>query len=271
MHAFAGKTALVTGASSGIGEALARLLASQGVHLVLVARSQDRLQALAQELGARHGVRARALAADLAQPGCGAALQSRVQALGETVDILVNNAGFGTYGPFEDIAPEAEQSEIALNVAAVVDLTHAFLPAMLARGDGAVLNVASTAAFQPTPYLAVYGATKAFVLSFSEALWAEYRGRGIHVAALCPGAVETAFIAGLGDPAVRQTSTFATTLSPEAVAQRAVQALRGTSPTHIVGVKNWLMAQSIRLSPRRAVALIGAALMRPARLGARSR
>lgn len=268
MRALAGKTALVTGASSGIGEALARELAAQGVHLVLVARSEERLQALARDLAARHGVRARALAADLAQPGCGAALQARVRAEGEAIDILVNNAGFGTYGAFEEIAPEAEQREIALNVAAVVDLSHAFLPAMLARGEGVVLNVASTAAFQPTPYLAVYGATKAFVLNFSEALWAECRGRGIHVAALCPGAVETAFIAGLGDPAVRQTSTFATTLSPEAVAQRAVQALRGTSPTHIVGARNWLMAQSVRLSPRRAVALIGAALMRPARLKA---
>lgn len=268
MRALAGKTALVTGASSGIGEALARELAAQGVHLVLVARSEERLQALARDLAARHGVRARALAADLAQPGCGAALQARVRAEGEAIDILVNNAGFGTYGAFEEIAPEAEQREIALNLAAVVDLSHAFLPAMLARGEGVVLNVASTAAFQPTPYLAVYGATKAFVLNFSEALWAECRGRGIHVAALCPGAVETAFIAGLGDPAVRQTSTFATTLSPEAVAQRAVQALRGTSPTHIVGARNWLMAQSVRLSPRRAVALIGAALMRPARLKA---
>lgn len=269
MRSLAGKTALVTGASSGIGEALARQLASQGVHLVLVARSQDRLQALAQELGTRHRVRAQALAADLAQPGCAAALQARVQALGATVDILVNNAGFGTYGPFEDIVAAEEQREIALNVAAVVDLTHAFLPAMLARGEGAVLNVASTAAFQPTPYLAVYGATKAFVLSFSEALWAEYQGRGIQVAALCPGAVETAFIAGLGDPAVRHTPVFASTLSPEEVARRAVQALRGTSPTHIVGAKNWLMAQSARLTPRRVVAMFGAALMRPARLKAR--
>ncbi|MFZ4651218.1 MAG: SDR family NAD(P)-dependent oxidoreductase [Rubrivivax sp.] len=271
MQALAGKTALVTGASSGIGEALARQLASRGVHLVLVARSQDRLQALAQELAARHGVQARALAADLAQPGCGAALQARVQALGESVDILVNNAGFGTYGPFEEIAPAQEQREIALNVAAVVDLTHAFLPAMLARGEGVVLNVASTAAFQPTPYLAVYGATKAFVLSFSEALWAEYRGRGIHVAALCPGAVDTAFIAGLGDPAVRHTSVFASTLSPESVARRAVQALLGTSPTHIIGAKNWLMAQSARITPRRIVAAVGAALMRPARLKPRAR
>lgn len=270
MQALAGKTALVTGASTGIGAALARQLASQGVHLVLVARSQERLQALAQELGTRHGVRARALAADLAQPGCGAALLARVQALGEAVDILVNNAGFGTYGPFEDIAPEAEQAEIALNVAAVVDLTHAFLPAMLARGKGTVLNVASTAAFQPTAYLAVYGATKAFVLSFSEALWAEYRGRGVHVAALCPGAVETAFISGLGDPGVRNTPVFASTLSPEAVALRAVHALHGASPTHIIGAKNWLMAQSARITPRRVVAMVGAALMRPDRLKARA-
>ncbi len=158
-----------------------------------------------------------------------------------------------------------------MNCRAPLWLVDAMAAAMVARGRGAIVLMSSLAGRQGSALFATYAATKAFVLSFSEALWAEYRGRGVHVAALCPGAVETAFIAGLGDPAVRQTSTFATTLSPEAVAQRAVQALRGTSPTHIVGLKNWLMAQSIRLSPRRAVALIGAALMRPARLGARSR
>lgn len=267
MRDFKGKTALITGASSGIGAAIARRLAGEGVHLVLVARSIDRLQALADQLSRQQGVRATVLCADLALPGCGARLQEQVRAQGLGIDILVNNAGFGTYGAFDTIAAELEQAEIAVNVAALVDLTHAFLPDMLQRGQGVILNVASTAAFQPGPYLAVYGATKAFVLSFSEALWAEVRGRGVHVAALCPGPVDTAFIDRLGDPSVRQTAVFSRLMQPDQVAARALQAMRGSAPTHIVGVRNWLMAQSARLSPRAVVALVGAAMLRPALSG----
>jgi short-subunit dehydrogenase len=265
LDALNGKTALVTGASSGIGAAIAAQLAAAGVHLVLVARSEVALNSLAAQLAAQHAVRCTVMAADLGLPGCGAMLLNQAQARGIAIDILVNNAGFGTYGAFETIAPETEQNEIAVNVAAVVSLAHAFLPGMLLRGHGAILNVASTAAFQPGPYMAVYAATKAFVLSFSEALWAEYRARGIHVAALCPGAVETGFIDRLGDPSVRKTAVFATTLWPEAVALRAMAALRSSQPTHIVGIKNWLMAQSLRISPRSVVAMVGAAMLRPAR------
>jgi short-subunit dehydrogenase len=264
MNDLNGKTALVTGASSGIGAAIAHQLAAAGVHLVLVARSQTALDSLAAELSTRHGVRCTVLTADLSLTGCGALLRSQVAERDLTIDILINNAGFGTYGAFETIQAETEQQEIAVNVAAVVGLTHAFLPGMLRRGQGAVLNVASTAAFQPGPYMAVYCASKAFVLSFSEALWAEYRQRGIHVAALCPGAVATGFIDRLGDPDVRKTAVFATTLRPEQVAMRAMAALRSRKPTHIVGIKNWLMAQSPRVSPRRWVAMIGAAMLRPA-------
>jgi short-subunit dehydrogenase len=261
-----GKTALVTGASSGIGAAIAQQLAAAGVHLVLVARSEDALNKLATRLATQHGVRCTVITADLGQPGCGAMLQSRVAAIGIAIDILINNAGFGTYGAFEIITPDVEQDEIAVNVAAVVGLAHAFLPGMIQRGHGAMLNVASTASFQPGPYMAVYAATKAFVLSFSEALWAEYRGRGIHVAALCPGAVATGFIDRLGDPDVQKTAVFAVTLRPEQVALHAMAALRSRKPTHIVGIKNWLMAQSPRFSPRRLVAMIGASMMRPAKL-----
>jgi short-subunit dehydrogenase len=268
MRDLKGKTALVTGASSGIGAAIARQLAADGVHLVLVARSQDKLQALAAQLSTQHGVRASVLAADLGPRGCGALLQGQVQAQGLAIDILVNNAGFGSYGAFEGIDPDLEQGEIAVNVAALVDLTHAFVPGMLVRGQGIILNVASTAAFQPGPYMAVYAATKAFVLSFSEALWAEYRARGIHVAALCPGPVDTAFITGLGDPSIRQTAVFARLLQPEQVAARAMQALRGSAPTYVVGRRNWLMAQSARLAPRALVALVGAAMLRPPRSAA---
>lgn len=233
---------------------------------MLVARSEAPLKALAGALTAAHQVRTTVLTSDLTVRGCGALLQRQTQAHGLDIDILVNNAGLGTYGAFDSLDADTEQDQVAVNVAAVVDLTHAFLPAMLQRNAGVVLNIASSAAFQPAPYMAVYAATKAFVLSFSEALWAEVRSRGVHVAALCPGAVETSFIAKLGDPSVRQTAVFAATLRPEDVAQHALRALRSTAPTHIVGIKNWLMAQSCRFSPRRMVALVGATMLRPAAL-----
>jgi short-subunit dehydrogenase len=256
-------TALITGASSGIGAALAGELAAQGMRLILVARSESALKGLAATLEVRHGSRPAVITADLGQPGCGERLRQAVADQGLTVDILVNNAGFGTYGAFEDLDPETEQQQIAVNVSAVVDLCHAFIPAMLAQGHGRVLNVASTAAFQPGPYLAVYAATKAFVLSFSEALWAEYRGRGLRVSALCPGAVDTGFIDKLGDPGVRNTAVFANTLDVHTVARAAVAALNGRSPSRIVGLRNWLLAQSGRFSPRAMVARMGAGMMRP--------
>jgi short-subunit dehydrogenase len=258
-----GATALVTGASSGIGAAIARRLAAAGVNLVLVARSADKLAALAAELTAT-GVRAEAVAADLSLPGAGATLAARLG----PVDILINNAGFGSYGPFERLADADEQRQIAVNIAALVSLTHAFLPGMIARGHGAILNVASTAAFQPAPYMATYAATKAFVLSFSTALWAELRNRGVHVVALCPGATETAFIDGLGDPAVRRTSVFAQPLPVAGVADEAMRALAGTRPIRIVGWKNRLLARSTRLLPLATVAKVGASMLRPPALPA---
>jgi short-subunit dehydrogenase len=263
MPALKGKTSLVTGASSGIGEAIARKLAAEGVNLILVARSQDKLKQLADALTQRYAVQCTALLADLSKQNCGANVHGQVKAMGLTVDVLVNNAGYGTYGPFDSIAPDNEQGEIAVNVAAVVDFAHAFLPDMLTRGAGTILNVASTAAFQPVPYMAVYAASKAFVLSFSEALWAEYRGRGIHVVALCPSAVDTGFIGQLGNESVRKTAAFSTTLQPEQVAIHAMKAIHGKGPTHIMGFKNWLMAQSVRFAPRSLVARSSADMMRP--------
>lgn len=259
------KTALVTGASSGIGEAIVRRLAQAGTNVVLVARSEPKLRTLAAALAAEHGIRAAVIVADLIQPGSGATVQREVAAQGIDVDVLVNNAGFGTYGPFETIAAAREQDEIAVNIAALVDLTHAFLPAMLERGHGAILNVASTSAFQPGPYMAVYAATKAFVLSFSEALWAEYRVRGIHVAALCPGAVETPFFAALGDDRARDTRALSHMARPEDIAEGAVLALLGKRSSRIVGTRNWLLAQSVRFVPRGLVARMGASMLRPMR------
>jgi hypothetical protein len=260
-----GMTALVTGASSGIGAAIARRLAGEGVDLLLVARSEAKLQELAAAITSDYGVRATALPLDLSKPGCGDALRSWTKAHGVVVDVLVNNAGFGAYGAFETIAADRDQAMLAVNTAAVVDLTHAFLPGMLERRCGAVLNIASAVAFQPGPYMAVYAASKSFVLSFSEALWAECRRHGVHVAALCPGAVETQFIDALGSETVRQTPVFSTTLRPEHVADQAIRALQGKSPTRIVGSKYWFLAQSSRFAPRSVVARITTHLMEPRR------
>jgi short-subunit dehydrogenase len=181
--------ALVTGASTGIGEQLARMLAERGHDLVLVARDRARLEALAKELGDARGATCEVLPADLTDPGQLATVEARA---GE-VDVLVNNAGFGTYGPFVELDVDGEDREVRLNVLAVVRLTHAAARAMVGRGRGGILNVASLAAFQPTPYDATYGATKAFVFSFTQALHEELRGTGVAVTVLCPGFTRTEF------------------------------------------------------------------------------
>lgn len=226
MTPYTGKTALITGASSGIGAAFARTLAAQGTHLLLVARSEDKLRDLATTLATQHTIRADVLTADLSRPDAGQELFAATQHLGLPIDILINNAGFGTHGPFDSLDAEREQQEIMLNVAAVVDLTHRFLPAMLARGSGSIINVASTAAFQPIPYMAVYGASKTFALSFSEALWAEYRSKGIRVLALCPGPTRTDFFNVIGT----EDAALGTKETPEKVMQVALQVLKTRTP-----------------------------------------
>jgi len=259
-----GKTALVTGASSGIGESYARVLAALGAHLVLVARSADKLQQLAQQLAAQHGVRVTALPMDLAQPGAAGRLFEACAAQGLQVDVLVNNAGFGTYGPFETIAPERDQQLIQLNVAAVCDLAHAFLPPMLARGSGAVINLASTAGFQPTPFFATYAASKAFVLAFSEALWAEYRRRGVRVLAVCPGPTATGFFEASHSD-IGKVAFFSRQLSSELVVRQSLRALARGRSYVISGWLNYLIAHSSRWAPRALVAWFGTLLMQPAR------
>jgi uncharacterized protein len=186
-------TALVTGASAGIGAAIARELARRGHSLVLVARRKPRLDALAAELSSEFGVRAVGLGCDLGKPASRARLAARVAGLGLEVSVLVNNAGFATGGPFHESDPERELEQVRVLVEAPVALSAAFVPAMVRRGAGSVLNVASTAGMQPMPYSAGYSAAKAYVLTFSEALHHELRGAGVTVTALAPGPVSTEF------------------------------------------------------------------------------
>ena len=233
-------TALVTGASSGIGRDLARLLAADGYDVVLVARRADALEALAAELGG-----ARVLAADLADPAAPAKLAAEVP----DVDVLVNNAGVGDYGPFAEADLAKTLGMLQLNVAALTELTRRYLPGMLKRGNGRVLNLASTAAFQPGPLMAVYYATKAYVLSFSEAVAEEVRGQGVTVTALCPGPTASGFQAGAGMEESRLVKGRRLPTS-EQVARAGYRAMRRGRVVAVVGVGNRVLAASVRLSPR---------------------
>ncbi|MFG1999188.1 SDR family NAD(P)-dependent oxidoreductase [Spirillospora sp. NPDC048911] len=183
------RTALVTGASSGIGESFARLLAGRGTDLVIVARRAELLDGLARDLVERYRVGVEVLAADLTDPAERGEVEERLRA--DPVELLINNAGFGAFGPFAELSLDDQLGEVELNVVALMRLTHAALPGMIRRRRGGVLNVASMAGFAPSPGSAVYGATKAYVASFSESLHAEVAGKGVHVTALCPGFTRT--------------------------------------------------------------------------------
>jgi short-subunit dehydrogenase len=258
MFDFKGKTTLITGASLGIGAAFAHELAARKSGLVLVARSEDKLQALAAELEAAHGVAVTIIAADLAEPGAAARLHAETQRRGLRVDVLVNNAGLGMHGPFTDIPIAQMSGQIALNVAALVELTYAYLPEIEAA-QGGVIQVASVASFQPIPFMAVYGATKAFVLSFSEALYAEYRGRGVRVLALCPGATETAFFAVAGEAA----SGGRKKASSADVVRVGLRAFDADRSFVVHGLANYLMTSSVRFFPRALTARVAAKITRP--------
>jgi uncharacterized protein len=255
---FTKNTALITGASGGIGEEFAVQLASRGADLILVARRADKLAVLKDTLVAAHpAITVDVITEDLAVPGSGAELQSKVDALGRTVDVLVNNAGIGLHAKFVEQAPEPNAAQIQLNCGTLVDLTARYLPAMVHRGHGVVINVASTASFQPTPGMAVYGATKAFVLSYTEALWRECKGTGVKVLALCPGATETEFFARAGEEFLtdgRQTS--------RQVVDTAMSALDRSTPTVISGWKNALLATGYRVTPRRLMLAVSERLLK---------
>jgi short-subunit dehydrogenase len=251
--------ALVTGASSGIGAALARRLARDGRHVVLVARRADRLEALARELESAHAIRAHPIACDLVQPGAVSTLLADVERRGLVVDWLVNNAGFGTAGPFVRLPVGREIEEVRLNVEVLVELTGRCLPGMMARGRGVVMNVASVAAFSPSPLMATYAATKAFVLSFSEGLAAEVRGSGVQVLCVCPGFTRTEFQAE-AKVDVSAIPGFAW-MPPETVADQAVRAV-GRTTVLVNGTMNTVMATAVRFLPHALTSRIVTSLLK---------
>jgi len=245
--------ALITGASAGLGVDFARQLSARGHRLVLVARRKDRLDALAAELGS-----ARAVALDLGEPGASEVLMADLADHGETVDLLINNAGFGLAGRFAALGGQRQRAMIDLNCGALTELAHAVLPAMIERKTGAILNVASTAAFQPGPGMAVYFATKAFVLSFSEALHEEAKGHGVTVTALCPGPTATEFGAVAGWTGHSLVDRM--TANSAAVVRAGLDALDRRQAVTIPGFINKLTAQGHRLLPRAALRRIAGSI-----------
>jgi short-subunit dehydrogenase len=252
--------ALVTGASSGIGAAFARALRARGERTLLVARRSDRLAELAHELGGDEW--ARAWPVDLAAEGAAGRLADAVAAGGFGVDLLVNNAGLGHTAPFADERPEVLRAMLDVNVRALVELTHAFLPAMLARGHGRIVNVASNAAFQPVPFLCVYAASKAFVLSFTEGLAEEVRDRGVQVQALCPGLTRTEFLE-VAETHRGLLVTRLPMLTPEAVALASLRGLDRGRVRVVAGWSNRLVAAVERVVPSRVTRRVAGALYRP--------
>lgn len=252
-------TTLITGASSGIGEAFARKLAARGDNVALVARSEDKLAMICSELARAHEVNAQYVALDLSEPGAAENLFDETQRRGLEVDLLINNAGFGSMGDFAKLDLERELNMIDLNIKALVELTYRYLALMRERRKGAIINVASTAGFQPVPFMATYAATKAFVLSFSEALWEENRLLGIRVMALCPGVTETKFFeaAGIQKPPMRVAQT------PEEVVETALNGLKRRRSHIISGWANYFMIESERLAPRSLVARMAGSALRP--------
>jgi uncharacterized protein len=251
-------TTLITGASSGIGEVFARKLAAGGHNLLLVARSEEKLINLCNELGRIKSTRAQYVAMDLSEPDAPKRLFEETQKRGLEIDFLINNAGFGSMGDFANLDPQRELDMIDLNVRSLVELTHLFLAPMRERKSGSIINVASTAGFQPVPFMATYAATKAFVLSFSEALWEENRPHGVKVMALCPGVTDTNFFEAsrMQRPPARISQTAAD------VVDTALRGLARGKSSVISGWTNFLMVESERLAPRSLVLRIAGTMLR---------
>jgi short-subunit dehydrogenase len=250
------KQAVITGASSGLGAIFADQLARRGHSLVLAGRDEARLKAVAERVGGNVEL----VVGDL---GTEAGVNALITHLdGRDIDVLVNNAGFGTYGPFAELDERREHELVAVNVDALMRLTRALLPGMLARGRGGILNVASTIAFQPGPYQATYGASKAFVLSLSQALWAETRGTGVTVTALCPGPTRTGFVDALGSD-VSHTAVYRHLAAPEPVVAAGLRALDRGRAVAVPGWRNRATSTFGRLAPGSLSALVGARMLRP--------
>jgi short-subunit dehydrogenase len=246
-----GKTALVTGASSGLGLEMARLFARDGHDLVVVARRREHLEALATRLATEHGVAARVIAEDLADPVAPRRIFEDLQDRRIEIDFLVNSAGFGTNGPFVASDLGRALAMVQVNAAALMHLTHLFLPGMIARRSGRILNIGSTAGFQPGPGMAVYYASKAFVVSFSEALWYELRGTGVTATVTCPGATETEFGRIAGNQESRLFHLGAS--SAPGVAAHAYRAMMAGKAMSVPGWRAKLGLQLLRVGSRRTI------------------
>jgi len=249
-ESFFGKTVLITGASYGIGECFARELAREQTHLILTARSREKLDQLAAELQTSCGIKVQVIEADLSLPEEPRRLYEEIQSLGLHVDILINNAGYGRAGRFENVEAEADNSLIMVNVNALAALTHLFIPKMLERKGGGVMNIASTAAFQPLPFLTMYAASKAFVLHFTEALWKEYQHRGVRIFCLCPGNTVTEFHNKAGIPPRRVFFSA----KPRDVVRFGLKMYSETNrPLGVYGFINNLLGIGYRILPRRVL------------------
>ncbi len=245
------KTALITGASSGIGETFAQELAARKTNLILVARSEDKLHKLTNKLQSQYQIQTDVIVQDLTAPAATKALFETVSQQELTIDLLVNNAGFGDYGNFAERPLEKQVNMIQLNITALVELTHLFLPGMQQRQSGGIINVASIGGFQPLPYMSVYGATKAFVLSFSEALWAENRDSGVKIFALCPGPTESDFFQRAEFPESAGGASKQKLTSAQEVVRDALQALEKNQSNLVTGgLLNQVIVNTSRFLPR---------------------
>lgn len=254
------QTALITGASSGIGKELAYLFAKDGYELILVARRKEKLEALAGELREKHGTMSTIIVQDLAAHGAATAVFEKVQDAGKTVDALVNNAGFGTYGKFWENDEQKEIDMIHVNVSVLTHLTHLFLPGMVERKHGQILNIASTAAFQPGPFMSVYFATKAFVLHFTEGIASELEGTDVYASALCPGPTRTEFSTH-GD--IEASTLFDRKLpSAKDVAEYGYREMKKRQVVIVHGCSNKALLSLNKISPRSLVVKVVKRLQR---------
>ncbi|WP_138500563.1 SDR family NAD(P)-dependent oxidoreductase [Nostoc sp. PA-18-2419] len=244
-------TALITGASSGIGKAFAQELAARKANLVLVARSEEKLNQLAKELKEQFKIQVDVIVKDLTEPNAAAAVFDVTKAKELTIDLLINNAGFGDYGDFAESDGERQVKIVQLNILALVDLTHKFLPLMRQRRSGSIINVSSITGFQPIPYVSVYAASKAFIISFSEALWAENHQYGVRILVTCPGPIETNFFTEANFPPALAGSTEKV-YSSEEVVRASLKALDQGQPTVIIGdTTTQIRSLLARLVPRK--------------------